>query len=277
MKTDINLINYIANYVNAKFVNKYTFVNKLQKYDLNTIIRELLYMLKSGVSYTNYRGPIKRSSLYYHFKFFRDNNIFINVYKQLLGEYFQKNITSKLKCQLTDTSFIYNMNGSEKIGRNKYFKNKKCTKLSCITDIHGIPMSVLIDSGNTHDVLFINEHLNNMYVITNARKYKNHNRYKQYMLADKAYDSKNIRKELENVGYIPIIDYNKRNTKDTTKLRQLTKKEQIIYVNRIKVENLFCYIKKNKRILIREDRKASSYLNHVHIALIEQLFRKMFS
>ena len=274
MKFNIDFKKYVANYINNNFGNKYTFTNKLQKYDLDTIINELFYMLKTGVSYRDYRGPIKRASLYYHFKFFRDNNIFINVYRQLLDKYFQKNKTSKLKYQLVDTSFIYNVNGIENIGRNKYYKNKKCTKLSCITDINGIPISILIDSGNIHDNSFIEEHMKNMYVITNTKKYMYSNRYKQYMLADKGYDSKNVRKILTENGYIPIIDYNRRNTKDSTKIKYLTKNEQIIYANRIKIENLFCYIKKNKKILLREDKKSNSYLCHVYMALIKILFVK---
>jgi Transposase DDE domain len=277
MNLNIDFKKHIINYVNTKFPYKYTFTNKLQIYDLDIIVNELFYMLKTGVSYRDYRGPIKRSSLYYHFKFFRDNEIFINVYKQLLDKYFKKNKTSKLKFQLVDTSFIYNINGIENIGRNKYFKNKKCTKLSCITDINGIPISVLINSGNSHDNSFIEKHMKNMYIITNTKKYMCSNRYKQYMLADKGYDSTNVRKILINNGYIPIIDYNKRNTKDPNKIKCLTKKEKIIYNNRIKIENLFCYVKKNKKILLREDKKSNSYLCHVYMALIKVLFIKLFS
>lgn len=51
------------------------------------------------------------------------------------------------------------------------------TKLSVITDSFGIPISILIDSGNIHDSKLFFENINNLYVVTNTTGYKNHNRY----------------------------------------------------------------------------------------------------
>ena len=64
------IINIISNYVKNLFPNKYNFTNKNQKYELPKIIREILYVLETGVSWRKYRGPLKWQSLYYHYNFF---------------------------------------------------------------------------------------------------------------------------------------------------------------------------------------------------------------
>jgi hypothetical protein len=43
-----------------------------------------------------------------------------------------------------DSTFISNKYGSNKIARNKFFKNKNCNKISLVTDINGVPLSVFI-------------------------------------------------------------------------------------------------------------------------------------
>ena len=67
-----------------------------------------------------------------------------------------------------------NKYGKNKIARNKWFKNKNCNmqclhsarkkvfflcKISIITDVNGIPLSVLINKGTVHDLSFINGHI----------------------------------------------------------------------------------------------------------------------
>lgn len=53
-------------------------------------------------------------------------------------------------------------------------------------------------------------------------------KYIKYMLADKGYDSSLIRNKLNDMGIIPLIAFNKRNTKNTTKIKNMTDKEKII-------------------------------------------------
>src|SRR5207302_1938291 len=81
----------------------------------------------------------------------------------------------------------------------------------------------------------------------NAHTIKN-NPNEFYFLADKGYDTKAIISTLKNNKLKPIIPYNKKNTKDSTKIRTYTDEELEIYKNRIKVENFFTNIKKYPKI-----------------------------
>ena len=52
-----------------------------------------------------------------------------------------------------------------------------------------------------------------------------HNRYKQYLLADSGYDSKENHNFLIKKGYTPIIIQNKRNIKNKNLIRKQNKKQ----------------------------------------------------
>ena len=95
---------------------------------------------------------------------------------------------------IIDSSFVMNKFGHNKLGRNKYFKNKNCNKISLITDINGIPMSVLVNKGTVHDLTFVPNHMNDL-----LWTHKNNTVNKTFILGDKAYESKKIVKLLINM------------------------------------------------------------------------------
>jgi len=220
-----------------------------------------------------YRGPIKKSTLHYHVKFFSKNEIFESIYKELLEKYYKVRKYQKLKYQSIDSTFVSNKHGIENVGRNKYYKNKRGTKISAIVDSLGIPISLEIDSGNVNDLTFINKHFNNLFITPNTSNIKN-NKYKQYLLGDKGYDSKDFRTKLQTLGYKPIIDYNNRNTKNPLLKKQLTKQEKVIYKKRMIVENTFSWLKMNKRLLFRVDKFTYIFNNFIFAALVKMIFNK---
>lgn len=75
----------------------------------------------------------------YHYKRFYEYNIFQKIYEKILNKYLK---TSEKELIITDTTFIYNINGKEHIERNKFLKNKKCCKISIIANQLGIPISI---------------------------------------------------------------------------------------------------------------------------------------
>lgn len=269
----INFVDIICKYI-KKHSNKYDFSHYNQKYDLKLIIKELLYFLRTGLSWRDYRGDINWHTLYYHHSYFKKYNYFKKIYKLMLNKYFKKNKYGKLKYQLIDSSAIKNQFGVNKIGRNKFYKNKKIMKISLVTDLNGIPISVLLDKGNRYDSTFIEDHLNDLYIVTNSKKYNNC-KYKQYFIGDAGYDSKKNKKILESYKYNVIIAPNNRNTKNLNKIRKLTRKQKTIYKKRIKIENTFSWIKKFKRLNNRFDKYAATYESFLFLALIKILYSRI--
>ena len=255
-------VNTTYNYVLEKFPKKYGFKTKKQKYGAKLVVVELLYITKTGLSYKNYRGPINGKSLNKHSIFFANKKIFENVYEQMHEKYFKYNIPSKLKIQSIDTSYIMNFNGKEELGRNKHFKNKNCYKVSMIIDSNGIPHSTVVVSGNKNDAKIGEINID----VLNDRIIELNTKCKPYMLADKMYDTNDFRQKCIDVGYKPIIDYNKRNTKNNKLIRKLTKIEKNIYKKRIKVENRFCITKKYRRVHLIYDSYLRTYISFLYLS-----------
>ena len=191
------------------------------KYTLNEIIKTIIFKLQTGLSWKK----IPNGTTYF-FHFSRIKFIFGNIYKKMLSKYLCYDTKTKLKYISTDTTFIKNNYGINKVERNKYFKNKKCSKISTIVDINGIPLSLFLFPGNENDMILLKplfKHFKcNKNIILNNTK---------YFSADKGYDSNNIRGFLKTKNIDTMIPINRRNTKNTIKLEEnkLTKSEIKIY------------------------------------------------
>jgi len=81
----------------------------------------------------------------------------------------------------------------------------------------------------------------------------------QHLLADKAYDSDDLRAWLKQRGTTPVIP----NMCHRAKLHPFKKR---LYRQRNKIERMFCRLKDARRIATRYDKSATTYLNAVCLA-----------
>lgn len=79
---------------------------------------EIIYLLKTGISYRDLRSQINSQTIYFHFK-----RVFLK-FQQIFAH------NNTLNVQLIDSTFIMN-----KFGTNK---------ISLVTDVNGIPLYVCI-------------------------------------------------------------------------------------------------------------------------------------
>ncbi len=91
-----------------------------------------------------------------------------------------------------------------------------------------------------------------------------------YLLADKGYDSDEIRNILKKKGYIPIIAH-RRNKKNK---RSLKKNEIKIYKKRIIVENLFAWIKRYPKIDKIYEKKMDAYMGLLLLCVSIIIFKR---
>ena len=274
-----DIVKYTFEYVFSvpKFKRKYDFTHPKQNYTLGDIVRHLLKILKTGVSYRDYETLtyVPKSSINDHNLFFSRNEIFKHTYIMLLKKYIENLSTLEFKYQKIDTTFFANMNGCEEISRNKYYKNKNGLKVSLLTTSNNIPYSVLVVSGSKNDGKIVEDHFNNLFVDNQSYLYKNANRYKHYLLADKMYDTKEVRKIAETNSITCIIDYNVRNTKDPAKIKKFTKAQEEIYKKRIGIENLNSWIKKNKRLRMVEEKTKKAFESFIYLSLIKIIVKRI--
>jgi len=140
---------------------------------------------------------------------------------------------------------------------------------------NGIPISININPGNKYDSKILSETINEKIINTDTIKYKNNNRYKQYLLGDSGYDSNKNAQLLKKKGYTPIIIQNKRNIKNKKLLRILNVTQKKIYKKRNKIENYHSWIKKFPKIKSLYERNIEYYKGLLFVGLLIIINRRL--
>jgi len=252
IKLNLSIIDIVKqtilhNQILAKFYSN-TFPNS--KYSLDLILSEIIYVLKTGISWRNLRSQINPNSLYWHFNRLVKNNIFRDSFIYLRNKYSELN---KTDIQIIDSTFIINKFGKNNISRNKFFKNKNCNKISLVTDLSGIPLSILFDSGNVHDLTFVHNHMDDLVVLSKKNKHS-------ILLADKGYVSKNLRLQLKNEFNYSLMYPAKKN------MKTLPNYDAKLYKKRIIIEHTNRRLKLFRRIDSRYDSDINTFSNFVFLA-----------
>lgn len=251
MSICVSFINEIKKIIlkTKKLKRLYSVKHPNTKYKLDDIINDIIYVLKTGISWRSIRTPINFRTLYFHFKRFVKHDIFGRLFKKIRNNHINNN-NNISDTYIIDSSFIMNICGKNKISRNKFFKNKNCNKISLITDDNGIPLSVLVNKGTVHDVTFINKHYNDLIILSKK------NNIKKYLLADKAYESKKYRIKLLKYNYNLMVPKKKGAISNYYF-------NKLLYKKRIKVEHTFQKIKTYRRIRNRYDKLFRVYKQFV--------------
>lgn len=144
-----------------------------------------------------------------------------------------------------------------KVGKTKRGKG---TKLMVIADAHGLPLAVHTASASPHEVTLVEAALDETVTVGRPER----------LIGDLAYDSDPLDQRLAQQG-VEMIAPHKRNrkraaTQDGRALRR--------YKRRWKIERLFAWLNKFKRVLTRWDRCAEHYTGFVHLAFSTILLRR---
>ena len=126
------------------------------------------------------------------------------------------------------------------------------TKLMAVADSMGLPIAVRIADGSRHDVSMVEETLDE--VVTDNLPNK--------LIGDKAFDSAKLAQMLCDQRFVELIAPKRKGTyrrkQDGRSLRR--------YKRRWKVERLFAWLKRYRRIAMRWEFKAINYLGFVQLA-----------
>ena len=249
---------------NSKLYKCFNHSHNRQIYKLSEYLTEILYVLKTGISWRNIRSHIYWNSIYKAYIKLNKYKIFESCYKKiLLTKYLKKGANKKLRFIITDTTFIPNKNGNNKVGYNKYYNKKNGTKISIICDSKGIPIDTAFYKGNINDSKILLDHLNNS--IINKLSIRCH------FMADKGYHTKEIINTLNERGFIPLIAQNKRNIKNENLINKMNDDDKEIYKNRSIIERLNAKIKNNKKLQLRYEKDICNYEGLYYLFCIKNL------
>lgn len=224
------------------------------KYKLETIINEILYFLKAGMSWRLLRSPINYKTLHYHYCNFVKYNIFDKLLNQIKTKYLEQYITNEnqITCYM-DTTNVTNKFGINKIGRNKFYKNKNSTKISNLSDKNGFPLSILFMKGNYHDITVFEKHIRDISLLIPKNKLK--------IIADKAYSSNKNYTYMDKHNIKHIIPPRKNMKQHST-----YKYDKQEYIDRIKIEHIFSRLKGFRRLSYRYEKLFRNFKGFVLLA-----------
>ena len=235
-----------------------------KKYDEIDFINGIIDVLNNGTYWNRYKDKISGKYLNKRHNRYCEWGVYECLYRIISLSYYSTNKYNKLKYQCIDSTFIKNLYGSEIYGRNVEYKSKNGIKVSVIVDINGVLNSFAIGCGNSNDgKIALQQINNNMLIDTDTSSVKNNNRFKQIMIADAAYYSKELYSQLKKKGYTPITDVNKRNTKKKELLKIIEndkKKYQKIQGKLLKVKNFNAWIKKYPKIDRLVEKSVKSFI-----------------
>ena len=221
-----------------------TDVRGVERQDDRRIISGIIHVLKSGCRWSDcpeaYGPP---TTIYNRFARWARRGIWENLFRELAGNGRSRD-TQMIELHSRQSASLGGgrKRGEQKqaVGRSRGGRN---TKVHALADAKGRLIAILLTGGEAHDCP-VAERL--------IRRVKPPKR----MLGDKAYDSAELREELDERGTKPVIP-------NRSNRRQPYRFSKRLYKLRWRIESAFNRLKDFRRIATRYDRLARNYLASV--------------
>ena len=152
--------------------------------------------------------------------------------------------------------------GGKKTGPNPTDRAKGGVKRSLLTEGHGVPMGLVVEGANRHDMKLVRGTLDSLVVkrppLTEEQP--------QGMCLDKGYDYRGVHEILEEFGFTAHI-------RSRGEGAQAIKDQACQKARRWVVERTHSWLNRFRRILVRWDKKPEHYLAFLHLACALIAFR----
>jgi len=152
--------------------------------------------------------------------------------------------------------------GGKATGANPTDRGKSGTKRSLLVDGNGIPLAIVLDGANRHDMKLVERTLEAQQLVPPDLAQGK----QRHLCADKGYDYEEVRQILQAWGYIahiPPRDEAQRIIQDIPDYR----------ARRWVVERTHSWMNRFRRLLIRWEKKQDNYLAMIHLAFAFITFR----
>jgi putative transposase len=166
--------------------------------------------------------------------------------------------------------------GRDATGKNPTDRAKMGTKRSMLTDGAGIPLAVAVEGANRHDSKLLVATLDGLVVARPAPGEQQDAHYycssEQHLCLDAAYDSDEVRQELEARSYEPHISPAENNKRGE---RKEASQHLGGRARRWVVERTHSWLNRSRRLLVRWEKKTENYLGFIHLACAQLIFSKI--
>jgi len=145
--------------------------------------------------------------------------------------------------------------GEKSTGPNPTDRRKTGTKRSLLVEGHGIPVGLVVDGANRHDMKLTKPTLESIIV----KKPKPKRKAPQNICMDKGYDYPEVRELLQDWGYTVHIPHRGGQAKAKKKIPGYRSRRWV-------VERTHSWLNRFRRLLIRWEKKTDNYLAMLHLA-----------
>lgn len=138
-------------------------------------------------------------------------------------------------------------------------KRGKGSKLMAVAVRSGFPLAVYTTSASPHEVTLVPDTLSQTFVQEQPQR----------LIGDRAYDSDPLDQALQEQGIAMIAPHRRNRKKPETQDGRVLRR----YKRRWKVERLFAWLHKFRRLIVRQERHLENFLGFVHLGSIRILLR----
>ena len=149
----------------------------------------------------------------------------------------------------------------ESVGKNPTDRGKMGTKRSVLTDKNGLPLAVVLSGANTHDVKLLEDTLDHIVVLRPVPDQE----HPQNLCLDAGYTGS--AEKVESRGYIPHIRPRGEEKKEL-------ERNPDFHARRWVVEVTHSFFNRFRKLLVRFEKKTSSYLALIQFACAVIVWRK---
>jgi putative transposase len=224
----------------------------------------IVYVLRTGIQWNALPRELGASSTVHdRFQDWEQKGFFLRLWQVGLQEYDELE-GIQWEWQAVDGAMTKAPLGKAATGANPTDRGKKGTKRSLLTDGAGIPLAMVIDGANRHDVKLLCATLDGIVI---ARSEPTEER-PQHLCLDAGYDGAPAYQEVETRHYVPHI-----------RSRGEEKQEKVLTpgyrARRWVVERTHSWINRSRRLLVRWEKKGENYLAFLHLACAQLIFAKI--
>jgi putative transposase len=224
----------------------------------------IIYVLRTGIQWNALPRELGASSTVHdRFQEWEQAGLFkalwqagLNAYDELTG--------IQWEWQAVDGAMTKAPFGRAATGANPTDRGKKGVKRSLLTDGAGIPLAVVIDGANRHDMKLLCATLEGLVI---ARPEPSEEQ-PQHVCLDAGYDYPICLQIVQDHQYQPHI-----------RSRGQEKQDNVLWpgsrARRWVVERTHSWINRSRRLLVRWEKKAENYLAFLHLACAQLIFHKV--
>lgn len=221
-----------------------------------SVVEGILWVMRTGAPWRDIpRRYPSSSTCFRRFEQWRSDGALQRVLALL-----RRNLNRETDEAFIDGTYVAAKGGGSCVGRSR---GGTTTKLMAIADSCGLPLSVCIAEGNRHDVSLVDQSLDASFAEHVA----------PLLIGDKAFDSKALAEHLQQHRNVELVAPCRGGRRPTTRKQDGRRLRR--YRKRWRVERLFAWLKRYRRICVRWERKAANFLAFVHLGCIVILLRHM--